>query len=57
MNLKKHRGELLQAKLREELALKEKQSALQEKQSAVLEKEASLAEIERLKALLANKDH
>jgi predicted transposase/invertase (TIGR01784 family) len=48
--------ELLQAKLREELALKEKQSALQEKQSAVLEKEAALAEIERLKALLANKD-
>ena len=41
--------ELLQAKLREELALKEKQSA-------VLEKEAALAEIERLKALLANKD-
>ena len=49
--------ELLQAKLREELALKEKQSALQEKQSAVLEKEAALAEIVRLKALLANKDH
>ena len=55
--------ELLQAKLREELALKEKQSALQEKQSALqekqsalLEKEAALAEIERLKALLANKD-
>ena len=35
--------ELLQAKLREELALQEK--------------EAALAEIERLKALLANKDH
>ena len=48
--------ELLQAKLREELALKEKQSALQDKQSALLEKEAALAEVERLKALLANKD-
>ena len=41
--------ELLQAKLREEAAWKREELALQEK-------EAALAEIERLKALLANKD-
>ena len=41
--------ELLQAKLREEAARKREELALQEK-------EAALAEIERLKALLANKD-
>lgn len=42
--------ELLQAKLREEAAQKREELTLQEK-------EAALAEIERLKALLANKDH
>ncbi|MDP2098107.1 MAG: hypothetical protein Q8K10_05750, partial [Methylobacter sp.] len=41
---------LTQAQQREQLALLEKQAALQEK-------EAALAEIERLKALLAKKNH
>jgi predicted transposase/invertase (TIGR01784 family) len=49
--------ELLQAKLREEAAQKREEAAQKREELALQEKEAALAEIERLKALLANKDH
>ena len=48
--------ELLQAKLREEAAQKREEAAQKREELALQEKEAALAEIERLKALLANKD-
>jgi len=48
---------LTQAQQREQLALKEKQLALKDKQAALQREEVALAEIERLKALLAQKPH
>ena len=45
----------LQALLREQIALKEKEAAIQRENQAMQEKEAAIAELERLKALLASK--
>ncbi|MDP3363413.1 MAG: hypothetical protein Q8S52_14995, partial [Methylobacter sp.] len=48
---------LTQAQQREQLALLEKQAALQREETALQREETALAEIERLKALLAKKNH